>query len=159
MSSISEYAKVPILSTTFPSKSCPKTVPFSILCVHGTSAAPCTFGCTLCHILACNSHRACQKTDCLRRNALSCSGKTKPLLRGCLHIHLGELYSKRIRNILPHGVNMGSHLGCLGDNGGIDIFYKETILLKECPHMTQKLYRGNPLVSRIRIREMLSDIS
>ena len=100
-----------------------------------------------------------EQADRTRRNTLFRPGKAQALFRRGLHIHLFYADAQGISNVLPHLLDMRSHLRLLGDDRRIDILNKICFLRDQLSDMGQQLQAVRPLIGRIVIREMLADIS
>ena len=61
--------------------------------------------------------------------------------------------------IFYHMLNVGHHFGFLRNNGGVNIVDDIHIFFQKCAHMRKQLHTGNPLIFRICVREMSSDIA
>lgn len=91
--------------------------------------------------------------------ALFGSHKAKPFIGRRLDGNLVRRDVENAGNVDEHVGNVRGDLRTFKNDGRINIDDGEAMLLKQIADVPQEKHTGNPLVSRIRVREVLSDIS
>ena len=92
-------------------------------------------------------------------NAFSRPCKAKTFLGSGLNVNTGYLYLKSLRNVLSHGIDMGAHLGRLGENCGIYVLDIVELLLEQIAHVLEELDAVGAFVVLVGIGEVKPDIA